>query len=248
MCSRVVLPISKSRLKGLTERLRRGSETPEDLHDLADVLIYYRRVLEGAHADIERLCTQFPHARPMAPRVKTLKTMLEKLNRQPELHSLAQIRDLAGLRVVVHGGRAVQDDLVGRIEGLFQDSSRPAKTIDRRLDPRAGYRAVHLEVRRDGVLLEVQVRTTLQHQWAEAFERAADRFGRGLRYGEDVDYGGRRELGMAVVNRLNAAADLIDHLERGVIADLFGPDLAALTLTALHEALQGIAEQLRALP
>jgi ppGpp synthetase/RelA/SpoT-type nucleotidyltranferase len=244
----VVLPISKSRLKNLTERLRQGRETPEDLHDLADVLIYYRRVLDGAHVDIERLCAQFPNARPMAPRVKTLKTMLEKLNRQPGLHSLVQVRDLAGLRVVVHGSRAVQDDLVEKIEDMFQDASRPPKMIDRRLEPRAGYRAVHLEVRRGGVLLEVQVRTTLQHQWAEAFEGAADRFGRGLRYGEDVDYGGQPELGMAVVKRLNAAADLIDNLERGVIADLFGPDLAALTLTAVQEALEGIAKQLRGLP
>jgi ppGpp synthetase/RelA/SpoT-type nucleotidyltranferase len=186
----VTIPISWNQLKKLTQRLRCGTETPEDLHDLADVLIYYRRVLASAHADILQLCAGLPHAQPMAPRVKTLKTTLEKLHRQPELHSLAQIRDLAGLRVVVHGTRADQDELVSKLEDLFFDQNRPPKKIDRRAEPRAGYRAVHLEVRRDGILLEVQVRTVAQHQWAEVFERAADRFGRGLRYGEDVDYGG----------------------------------------------------------
>jgi ppGpp synthetase/RelA/SpoT-type nucleotidyltranferase len=123
----VGIPLSSSRLKKLTERLRQGAETPEDLRDLADVLIYYRRVLHEAHADIERLCAGLPYAQPMAPRVKTLKTTLEKLSRQPGLRSLAQIRDLAGLRVVVHGTRVDQDELVERIEKLFHDSNRPPK-------------------------------------------------------------------------------------------------------------------------
>jgi len=57
----------------------RGKETPGDLHALADVLLYYQRVLADAHTDIERLCAAMPHAEPMAPRVKTLKTTLEKM-------------------------------------------------------------------------------------------------------------------------------------------------------------------------
>jgi ppGpp synthetase/RelA/SpoT-type nucleotidyltranferase len=179
-------PISGSQLKKLTRRLRDGAETPEDLHTLADVLIYYRQVLERAHTDVARLCAETPaHTEPMAPRVKTLRTTLQKLHRQPDLHSLAQIRDLAGLRVVVHGTRADQDDFVARVVARLPDA-RPTKVIDRRLDPRAGYRAVHIEVRREGILLEVQVRTALQHQWAELFERTADRLGRGLRYDEPV--------------------------------------------------------------
>ena len=103
-------------------------------------------------------------------------------------------------------------------------------------------------MRRDGILLEVQVRTTLQHQWAEAFERAADRFGRGLRYEEDMDYGGQPKFGKAVVTRLEAAADLIDNLERGKFADIYGPDSAAMASTVVQQALEEIAEQMRELP
>jgi hypothetical protein len=129
-------PISGSQLK---------TETPEDLHALADILIYYRQVLERAHTDVAELCAETPHAEPKAPRVK---------------------------------------------------SDRPPKIIDRRLDPRASYRAVHLEIRREGILLEVRVRTALQHQWAELFERTADRLGRDLRYGEPRSTRpGSRELG-----------------------------------------------------
>jgi len=244
----VAIPISRNKLKRLTCRLRHGTETPEDKRDLDEVLMYYDRVLHGAHADIERLCAELPHAEPMAPRVKTLKTTREKLHRQPELHSLVQIRDLAGLRVVIHGTRTDQDELVSKIEELFRDESRPPKRIDRRADPRAGYRAVHLEVRRDGILLEVQVRTALQHQWAEVFERAADRFGRGLRYGEHVDYGAWPDLGKTVVERLIAAASLIDQFERGEFADLFGPELTAAALTAVQQALERIAGQVQEVP
>jgi len=211
----MALPLSGNQLKNLTIRLRDGKETPDDLHALEDVLLYYQRVLADAHVDIERLCAAMPRAEPMAPRVKTLKTTLEKLNRQPELRSLAQIRDLAGLRVVVHGTRADQDDLARQIAELFQDDQRPVKHIDRRVDPRAGYRAVHLEARRDGILIEIQIRTELQHRWAELSERAADKLGRGLRYGEPV-------AGIIVNTRvtdlliavLQTEANMIDALEQ----------------------------------
>lgn len=242
----VTIPMSRNQLKKLTQRLRCGTETPEDLHDLADVLMYYRRVLDSAHSDIVRLCAGLPYVQPMAPRVKTLKTTMEKLHRQPELHSLAQIRDLAGLRVVVHGTRTDQYELVGRLEDLFHDQDRPPKKIDRRAEPRAGYRAVHLEVRRDGILLEVQVRTALQHQWAESFERAADLFGRGLRYGEDVDYGDAPH-GPAVLEILNDAADIVDQLERGLFAEAFGPELEDVVLRNVQYALERIARLLQEL-
>jgi ppGpp synthetase/RelA/SpoT-type nucleotidyltranferase len=204
-------PISRNQLRKLTKRLRNGTETPDDLHALADVLIYYRQVLERAHAEVARVCAETQHAEPMAPRVKTLKTTMEKLHRQPDLHSLAQIRDLAGLRVVVHGTRTDQDEIAARIGAVLPDESRTAKLIDRRADPRSGYRAVHLEVRREGILLEVQVRTTLQHQWAEVFERAADRLGRGLRYGERIRLPERAE---AFLDALGGISDWIDQLER----------------------------------
>jgi ppGpp synthetase/RelA/SpoT-type nucleotidyltranferase len=141
-----------------------------------------------------------------------MKTTLEKLLRQPHLLSIAQIRDYAGLRVVVHGGRTEQDEITTKIAELFLDKDRPPKWIDRRAEPRSGYRAVHLEVRREGILIEVQVRTALQHRWAELFERAADKLGRGLRYGEPVpDFTGRGE---ELVNRLNQLSEAIENAER----------------------------------
>lgn len=81
--------------------------------------------------------------------------------------------------------RDEQDDLVRRIVSLFDDEVRPPKVVDRRYQPSYGYRAVHLIVFPASVPVEIQVRTRLQHEWANLFEKLADRIGRGIRYGEE---------------------------------------------------------------
>jgi ppGpp synthetase/RelA/SpoT-type nucleotidyltranferase len=69
---------------------------------------------------------------------------------------------------------------VERIRGLFPDT----RTIDRRAVPSHGYRAVHVIVRTQGCLVEVQVRTHMQDMWTQTVERLADTIGRQIRYGE----------------------------------------------------------------
>jgi hypothetical protein len=59
--------------------------------------------------------------------------------------------------------------------------------VDRRATPSHGYRAVHVVVRVDDCLCEIQVRTRGQHVWAEVVERLADHWGRQIRYGGDPD-------------------------------------------------------------
>ncbi|TDQ53768.1 RelA/SpoT domain-containing protein [Actinorugispora endophytica] len=83
---------------------------------------------------------------------------------------------------------ARQDRLCHRVESLFSDCPKLPRVIDRRAAPSHGYRAVHVVVYPHGIPVEVQVRTRLQHEWAEAFERFADAVGRGVRYGEPPKY------------------------------------------------------------
>jgi len=49
---------------------------------------------------------------------------------------------------------------------------------------RDGYRALHVIAHSGYFQYEVQLRTRLQHAWAELSEKLADRFGQGLKYGE----------------------------------------------------------------
>ena len=73
----------------------------------------------------------------------------------------------------------VLNAVVDQIERAFPH----AKVDDRRYRPRHGYRAVHIVVRVGGRAVEIQIRTTLQHLWAELSEKLSDRVDRSIKYG-----------------------------------------------------------------
>ena len=90
---------------------------------------------------------------------------------------LSQMQDIAGCRVIV-ADTLVQDAVVGQIATLFSST-----IMDRRQKPSHGYRAVHVVVRPRRRPIEIQVRTVLQHLWAEFSEKSADAFGIEVKYG-----------------------------------------------------------------
>lgn len=69
--------------------------------------------------------------------------------------------------------------MVNRLRAAFP------KTVpqDLREKPHHGYRAVHFVVRVDGKRVEIQIRSTLQHLWAQLSEKLADEYGVALKYG-----------------------------------------------------------------
>ncbi len=120
-------------------------------------------------------------------RVKTTGTLTEKLVREHGIQ-LTRINDVAGARIVVAGGRASQAEAVSAIVKNFTSSGeKQPQIIDRRSDPRQGYRAVHVVVFINRFAIEVQVRTQLQDSWAQIFERVADQWGRQIRYGGEAE-------------------------------------------------------------
>ncbi|MGA5301417.1 hypothetical protein ACPCHT_15910 [Nucisporomicrobium flavum] len=153
-------------------------------------------------------------------RLKTTGTIIDKLRRERS-SSLKTIHDLAGARIVLSGSLRAQDAAVRLISKAYVDAS----VIDRRSDPRAGYRAVHTILKIDGIPVEVQLRTELQDHWAQLFERLADVWGRQIRYG-DVPSGdsaervaGRQEI-VAVMMQIS---DLMqDHEVRGAKIEKWG--------------------------
>ena len=96
-------------------------------------------------------------------REKHLGTIRAKLKRQ-ETARLSQIRDVAGCRVVIAAGRQSQKAVVDELQREFGSSVR--KTINYLEKSQLGYRAIHLELLHNGVLVEIQVRTQLQHRAA----------------------------------------------------------------------------------
>jgi ppGpp synthetase/RelA/SpoT-type nucleotidyltranferase len=111
-----------------------------------------------------------------AARIKVVRSIVEKLRRGST--RLSRIQDIAGCRFttldVIHQNMAVQ-----ALQRLYPG----ADVTDRRFRPSHGYRAVHVIPMIDGKPVEIQVRTMLQHLWANFSERIADSVDPAVKYG-----------------------------------------------------------------
>jgi ppGpp synthetase/RelA/SpoT-type nucleotidyltranferase len=117
----------------------------------------------------------------ISARPKTVDTLVQKLQRQPTL-KLGQVQDLAGVRIDADLTLTQQTTLAQEIAEQF---GAPAKAIkDIREKPHSGYRAVHVCLALPPGRAEVQIRTLLQSEWANAYEGLGELVGRGIRYKE----------------------------------------------------------------
>jgi ppGpp synthetase/RelA/SpoT-type nucleotidyltranferase len=120
----------------------------------------------------------------IASRVKTVESFLEKIERKPYIDPFTQIQDCVGVRVITY----YLDD-VERVTEIIRKNLEidNANSIDKLLDlspEEFGYRSVHLVVslpesrvtldewnRFAGLSAEIQVRSILQHAWADLSHR-----------------------------------------------------------------------------
>jgi len=163
--------LTKSALDRLGNRLRSGSFSDDDLRSLDQYRRSFGPAYEHVVATIAALYVE-PTGRP----AKSTSSVVDKLRR--ESIRLSQIQDIAGCRLVVPGV-TVQIAMLGLLCDEFPD----ATVIDRRDRPSHGYRAVHVVVRHADRWIEIQLRTTLQQQWAELSEKLADAFEPAVKYG-----------------------------------------------------------------
>lgn len=103
----------------------------------------------------------------VAERLKRLPTIIDKLDRFPHMH-LSTMYDIGGVRVILEDIRLLLsfEDEARLLPGL-----KGAQCKDYLTNPKdSGYRGRHLIFKRDGMLIEVQLRTKLQHLWATSVE------------------------------------------------------------------------------
>lgn len=161
----------KAELDRLGERLRLGVSA-DDL----TMLDAYRRGFRPSYEEVlvrvrDELALQVS-GRP----AKSTAAIVDKLRRGSI--RLTQMQDIAGCRIVVPDV-SHQNRVLSVLNGIYDD----AGIFDRRTRPSSGYRAVHLIVRRLDLPVEIQIRTDLQHVWAELSEKLADKHGIYLKYG-----------------------------------------------------------------
>lgn len=162
-------------IDGLGARLRRGITTDgrgarAAYRSYQDELDLLRGRLVG------ELCALAPDAE-VSSRTKRIETVIAKLLRRPDL-PLSEITDLAGARIVV-ADRAEQNAIVARLQQIYEVQD----TDDKSDSPKSGYRAMHLDIRYGGRLLEIQVQTRNQRRWQQVSEEAAG-------YDVAIKYGG----------------------------------------------------------
>ena len=169
------MPISKTQIDKLGNRLKTGSYTESDLRLLDE----YRRSFGEAYEAVIGTIRQrgeFPTGRL----AKSTASIAEKLRR--ESIRLSQMQDIAGCRIVV--GNVVQQEHL--VEALTQDFPNAA-VIDRRDNPSHGYRAIHIVVEKFGKPIEIQIRSSLQHLWAEVSEKSSDVIDPAIKHGGGPD-------------------------------------------------------------
>ncbi len=117
----------------------------------------------------------------VAQRFKRFPSMINKLVRYPDM-SLSRMQDIGGCRAIVANGAEVQG-VLRRIRKNWRPPENRIRDYVKKPAP-SGYRAVHVIVERDERLIEVQLRTPIQHEWATAVERMGSRYSFDLKSGE----------------------------------------------------------------
>jgi ppGpp synthetase/RelA/SpoT-type nucleotidyltranferase len=164
--------ISKTQIDKLGDRLRKADITEADLRTLDE----YRRSFSGAYEFVVGAIREELDLEPTGRPAKSTTAITEKLLR--ESMRLTQVQDIAGCRLIVPNV-AEQDRVLASIIKLFENTDM----VDRRKRPSHGYRAVHVIVTYAAKIVEIQVRTSLQHLWAELSEKLSDVFDPAIKYG-----------------------------------------------------------------
>lgn len=184
---------SRSRIDKAGEQIRQWIRDEIDLDPAevsreVDVIEDFRtchaaplnRVAAGLRYYVERHSSVKVGGRPVVgQRLKRMSTIADKLIREPEMQ-LSRMYDVGGCRALF----ASVDEMKAMIADLKSQKRWDVRRVRDYVDdprPQSGYRAYHVIVRKDGFLVECQLRTVSQHAWAELIERTDRSTGIGLK-------------------------------------------------------------------
>jgi putative GTP pyrophosphokinase len=217
----IVASISKTQVDKLGDRLRKGKLEEEDSRRLDS----YRRLFTEAYEEVVAIIRDATKLDPTGRTAKSTTSITEKLRR--EKIRLTQMQDIAGCRLVVPDV-AAQNQVVDRIMTVLPQ----ADLVDRRKKPSFGYRAVHIIATARDRPVEIQVRTELQHLWAQLSEKLSDVFDPGIKYG-----GGGSETQYTLYHYSNLIAAYEELELRPSAKDL------AVALPALRQNIRQLLER-----
>ena len=175
--------------------------TPTDWDLFYVVRLEWRKALTNLEIDLDKEFSE--RGFELTSRLKNFRTLREKLRRSNL--KLSGIRDVVGSRLVIPDSQEIQDGVVHEVTAKITNDRH--KVIDRRVHSNHGYRAIHIELRRNGTICEIQVRTQLQDLWATTSEAFSEIVGRGFRYGEVQNYGRFSPVARAAISDVERDLD-----------------------------------------
>ncbi len=216
------LAVSKGGIDRAGERLRAWfADAATDEHDSPvevpmddlDILLAFReqfpnpmkKVTVGVRQFVARESEEGAQI-TVGQRLKRGPQIVMKLARHPAM-KLSRMQDIGGCRAILSDNDEVER-VARRIERNWVVKHQKLYTLE--APAPSGYRARHLVVERDNRLIEIQLRTVRQHEWAEAIERTDKRLGLDMKSGS-----GPPDL----LEYFRVAADGLAIEDAGLLAD-----------------------------
>jgi hypothetical protein len=178
--------LSKSRIDKAGRALAHPVELTIESIELEDAFDAYRgshlEPLSRTTLELQRWLHDYGGRYYIAQRLKRKPQIVRKLKRLSV--RLTQLQDIAGCRIIVDKNADV-DKLIGFITDKAKTSG--GFSVKRLTDYRekgrdeSGYRSAHLILEREGITIELQLRSRIQHYWSEAIERTSVIYGRHLK-------------------------------------------------------------------
>lgn len=208
--------ISKSSIDKAGKVLSKSSE--EDLDKsipFTNVFDEYRKnhlvPLSKTTIEVQQWLAQYGKPYFIAQRLKRKPQILRKLKRFSV--RLSQLQDIGGARIIVDQNSDV-DEVANYLINTFESNKnfKVIKKTDYRGDGRedSGYRAYHIILERDKYQMELQIRSKIQHYWAETIERTS------IVYGHFIK---ELEGNQTVIQYFKTLSDLFYEIESGRTPD-----------------------------
>lgn len=187
---------SKTRIDKAGEALKASEQDPAELQILSSWRAAHAYALNTFQALFRSKIKTLKNSKEIvvAQRLKRLPSIVSKLRRFPTMN-LSQMQDIGGIRIIVK-----KPEDVTRIYKLIQESDFRHKMIlppkDYIAHPKTdGYRSLHQyflyankkHPELDGLRIELQIRTKLQHSWATAVETLGVLEHQAIKSGEGSD-------------------------------------------------------------
>jgi ppGpp synthetase/RelA/SpoT-type nucleotidyltranferase len=170
------------------------SYSDAEIANAEKTLTYWRTihssVITDFHSDLKKRVININKNAVIVQRIKRTESIIRKLNRISGMR-LSRMQDIAGVRVIVNSIDEVYLLMDNLLHAEFLHEFKNKK--DYIQEPKdSGYRGIHIiykynnqsEKDANGLYIEIQIRTKLQHIWATAVETMSTFLGTHLKFNE----------------------------------------------------------------